>query len=81
MNPVNARVSPAHFHLRMPALLAAAAVVAIGAGGCSKPLLASSDERTPFDRYDAIRNQYARQYIENEFGAREPNLRGRLAPK
>ncbi len=67
---------------RRAALLAAVALAAIAAaGGCSRPLLSETDERTPYDRYDALRNQYARQYVENEFGYREPNLRGRLAPK
>ena len=50
-------------------------------GGCSKPLLAPNEERSPFDRYDAVRAQYAPQYVENEYGAREANLRGRLSPK
>lgn len=51
------------------------------ASGCSRPLLAPTDERTPFDRYDNVRGRYAPQYIENEYGRREPNLRGRLGPK
>ena len=50
-------------------------------GGCQKPLLSPKDERTPFDRYDAMRDQFAQQYVEDEFGRRQPNLRGRLAPK
>jgi hypothetical protein len=49
--------------------------------GCSKPLLGPTDERTPFDRYDAVRGNYAPQYVENEFGRQQPNLRARLAPK
>jgi hypothetical protein len=49
--------------------------------GCTKPLLAPTDQRTPFDRYDAVRNQYATQQIEDEFGAKKPNLRARLMPK
>jgi hypothetical protein len=48
---------------------------------CSKPLLSPTDERTPFDRYDAVRNEYAKQYVENEFGRIKPNLSGRLTPK
>lgn len=48
---------------------------------CSKPLLSPTDERTPFDRYDAVRNEYAKQYVENEFGRLKPNLAGRLTPK
>lgn len=49
--------------------------------GCSRPLLGPTDERSPFDRYDNVRGRYAPQYIENEYGRREPNLRGRLSPK
>lgn len=51
------------------------------AGGCSKPLLSPADERSQYDRYDAVRSQYASQYTEDEFGRRRPNLRGRLSPK
>ena len=61
------------------ALGAGAALLAIA--GCSKPLLGPRDERTPYDRYDNVRGQYAPQYIENEYGRREPNLRGRLSPR
>jgi hypothetical protein len=50
-------------------------------GGCRKPLLAESDERTPYDRYDAIRNQAADQYVFDEYGRRRPNLRERLLPR
>ncbi len=52
-----------------------------GLGGCAKPLLSPAEERTPFDRYDAMRAQHAPQYVENEYGRRVPNLRGRLSPK
>lgn len=51
------------------------------AGGCNRPLLAPSEERSPFDRYDAVRGDYAPQYIEDKFGRRQPNLKGRLTPK
>ena len=58
-------------------------VVVIGAAlsGCSKPLLSPADGRSQFDRYDAVRNQYASQYREDEFGRLRPNLRARLSPK
>lgn len=49
--------------------------------GCSKPLLSPEDSRSQYDRYDRSRNQYSPQYVEDEFGDRTPNLRGRLAPK
>jgi hypothetical protein len=59
-------------------LLAAAACTL---GACNKPLLSEIDERTPFDRYDTVRNQFSQQYITDEYGRRQPNLRGRLMPK
>jgi len=49
--------------------------------GCRKPLLSPSDERTPYDRYDAIRNQAADQYVFDEYGYRKPNLKERLLPR
>lgn len=49
--------------------------------GCSKPLLSPEANRSQYDRYDAVRNQYASQYTEDEFGRRRPNLKGRLLPK
>lgn len=58
-------------------------LLAIGLGlpGCEKPLLSDTDERSPFDRYDEVRNQYSDQYLMDEFGRRRPNLRERLLPK
>ncbi len=58
-----------------------AAALLLALPACSKPLLGPKDERTPYDRYDNVRGQYAPQYIENEYGRREPNLRGRLSPR
>lgn len=49
--------------------------------GCYKPLLAPEEERSQYDRYDAIRAQRAPAFIEDEFGRRRPNLRGRLLEK
>ncbi|HMN40174.1 MAG TPA: hypothetical protein PKE29_04965 [Phycisphaerales bacterium] len=66
---------------RTAVTLAGAGVVALTIAGCSKPLLAPTEERTPFDRYDNVRGRYAPQYVENEYGRREPNLRGRLGNK
>lgn len=50
-------------------------------GGCQKPLLAPDEERSQYDRFDAVRNQRAAPYIEDEFGRKRPNLRGRLIAK
>lgn len=70
---------------KIPAIACTLAVFGAGilslASGCSRPLLAPTDERSPYDRYDAVRAQYAPQYIEDEYGRRQPNLRGRLGPK
>ena len=65
-----------------PILAAVVGMFAVGGlTGCSDPLLSPKDERSPFDRYDAVRNQHAPQYIEDKFGRRQPNLRGRLGAK
>jgi hypothetical protein len=57
------------------------AAAAFALAGCTKPLLSPTDQRTPFDRYDAVRNQYATQQVEDEYGAKKPNLKARLMPK
>jgi len=59
----------------------AALSLALSAAGCAKPLLSPEDERSPFDRFDALRAQYSPQYIEDEYGRQKPNLRGRLTPR
>lgn len=81
-------MTPARSHARAPlarrralALWITCGLTAIAAAACERPLLAPSDERSPFDRYDAVRNQYASQYITDDRGVRHPNLRERLAPK
>lgn len=50
-------------------------------GACEKPLFSPEAERSQYDRYDAIRGQSASPYVEDEFGRRQPNLRGRLMNK
>ncbi|MGQ0628505.1 MAG: hypothetical protein ACT4PL_10455 [Phycisphaerales bacterium] len=77
--------SPRLRMLRVSPLLAgglsALALVMMVGGGCARPLLSPEDERSPYDRYDALRNQYAQQYVEDEYGRQKPNLRARLSPK
>jgi hypothetical protein len=60
---------------------AALCLAVLALAGCRKPLLAPDERRTQYDSYDHIRNQHAQQYVEDAFGERKPNLRGRLAPK
>jgi hypothetical protein len=62
-------------------LLLAAPLAVLALAGCRKPLLSPQDERSPYDRYDAIRNQSADQYYYDEYGRRRPNIRERLLPK
>jgi hypothetical protein len=62
-------------------LLAAGLLAGLCLSGCQKPLLAPTDERSPYDRYDTVRAQAAPQYITDEYGRRRPNLRERLLPK
>lgn len=61
--------------LSLPALLA------LGATGCGKALFSPSEYRSQFDRFDAARGNYAEQYVEDAYGRRRPNIRGRLAPR
>lgn len=48
---------------------------------CRAPPLTERDERSPYDRYDAVRNQRAEPYTQDKFGNKIPNLRGRLLPR
>lgn len=77
----NARVSANRVALATLGLAGLVGFTGLVLAGCSRPLLSPTEERTPFDRYDAMRAQHAPQYVENEYGRREPNLRGRLSPK
>ena len=67
--------------MRLIRLSFALGVIVLAMAGCEKPLLSPTEERSPFDRYDTVRNQYAEQYVMDEFGRRRPNLRERLLPK
>ncbi len=58
-----------------------AVAVLLPAVGCSKPLLSPAEVRSQYDRYDRVRAEYAQQYVEDEFGRKKPNIRGRLSPK
>jgi hypothetical protein len=72
---------PRALRLITPALALAAGASLLSTAGCSEPLLSPAEQRSPFDRYDAVRQQSAPQYVEDEYGRRQPNLRGRLAPR
>lgn len=63
--------------LTATALLAAALWI----GGCGRPLISPLQDRTQYDEYDTVRHQKAPAYLEDEFGRRTPNLRGRLRSK
>ncbi|GJM18419.1 MAG: hypothetical protein DHS20C14_06320 [Phycisphaeraceae bacterium] len=58
--------------------LALAMALALGAAACNKTPLRKDDQRSQFDRYDATRNERAPAYVQDAFGRRQPNLRGRL---
>jgi len=61
--------------------LAALVFSGVSLCGCQKPLLSPTDERSPYDRHDAVRNQTADQYVYDEYGRRRPNLKERLLPR
>jgi hypothetical protein len=50
----------------------------IGLGGCSNPLFPESEDRSQFAGYDRARDQTVPAYVEDAYGDRRPNLRGRL---
>ncbi|MBZ0173137.1 MAG: hypothetical protein K8E66_12195 [Phycisphaerales bacterium] len=56
----------------------AAALVLFVTSGCRQAPITENDERTQFDRYDLVRDEYAPAYLEDEYGRKRPNLRGRL---
>jgi hypothetical protein len=67
--------------LRTPARFWALVIGGVAVlGACRAPPLTDTDERSPYDRYDAVRNQRAEAYTEDKFGNKVPNLRGRLLP-
>ena len=68
---------PAPRPIRAASLLLAALALGLVAG-CAAPLLTPDEPRSQYDRYDAVRGQSAAPYVEDEFGRRYPNLRGRL---
>lgn len=48
---------------------------------CGKALMDPDKPRSQFDRFDAIREQRSPSTVDDEFGMRRINVRGRLLPK
>jgi hypothetical protein len=65
------------FILKLFALMIASTLLT----GCGKVLLSQKDERSQYDRYDRVRNDYAQQYVTDEYGRQLPNVRARLKPR
>ena len=57
---------------------ACAVLVVCTLAGCRNSPITENDERSPYDRYDMIRDEYASPYLQDEYGRKRPNLRGRL---
>ncbi|GIK19527.1 MAG: hypothetical protein DYG93_02665 [Leptolyngbya sp. PLA2] len=51
---------------------------ALWLSACHQSPINARDPRSQYSRYDLVRGQYPPQYLEDEFGRRIPNLRGRL---
>jgi hypothetical protein len=77
--PVQRVIAPGGF--RRLGLGVALLVVCLGSTGCVKSIYRRGDPRTQYDRYDASRNQFVPDYVEDEYCRLEPNLRGRLLVK
>lgn len=56
-------------------------LVSASLSGCGKVLLSPKDERSQYDRYDRVRNDYAQQFVTDEYGRQLPNVRARLKPR
>ena len=80
MRPPKTRVPNPTTRARVIAAALAALVSgsALTMTGCNKTPLRKDDQRSQFDRYDATRNERAPAYVQDAFGRRQPNLRGRL---
>ena len=64
--------------LRFAGLVVLATSGLAALSGCVEPLLSPNEPRSQYSRYDLVRGRFAPQYVEDEFGRRKPNLRGRL---
>ena len=53
----------------------------LSAPGCEKPLFSPNDNRSQYDRFDAVRDRRPTAFVWDEFGSKRPNLRARLAPR
>lgn len=69
---------PAAGMVRFAAVLVVATCGMATLSGCVDPLLSPNEPRSQYSRYDLVRGRFAPQYVEDEFGRRKPNLRGRL---
>jgi hypothetical protein len=58
--------------------LVLAGATCLALSGCTKTALRPDDVRSPYDRYERVRAERAEPFLEDEFGRRTPNLRGRL---
>ncbi len=58
-----------------------AAVCASALSGCANPLLPEKEDTSQFAAYDRARGITVAPFVEDEFGRRRPNLRGRLLPR
>lgn len=65
---------------RAAAVLMSGGVAAL-LGGCRDPLITENQIRSPFHRYDRVRNQDADTFVRDEFGRTRPNVAARLAPR
>lgn len=59
-------------------LVTVGALGCLAGSGCTKTALRPDDVRSPYDRYERVRAERAEPFLEDEFGRRTPNLRGRL---
>ena len=64
----------------VPVVSLAVAMLGVLAG-CRDPLITENQLRSPFHRYDRVRNQDSDTFVRDEFGRARPNVVQRLAPR
>ena len=64
--------------MRFALVAVAGGVVLACSSGCRQTAIRPDDRRTQFEQYDRSRSEYVEPYVRDEFGRRQPNLRGRL---
>jgi hypothetical protein len=71
-------VEPKPRHPRALLAITALGAATLCSAGCQNALFPEDEDRSQYAVYDRARKQTVSPYVEDKFGRRRPNLRGRL---